>query len=123
MESGRGAHPAPGGRSYLGGMFPVAFDLPETAPPFVRQHERVKAALPVRLDDGGLGVTRDISASGAFFRTDRPLANGELVRFSVELADGGGRFTCEARVVRVEREEQAFGVATHFLDSRLELMR
>jgi hypothetical protein len=61
----------------------------------------------------GRGVTRDVSSSGIFFETDVAMATGVPLSFTLEYADtpcGPLRLQCEARVVRVERCGEKFGV-------------
>jgi hypothetical protein len=79
-----------------------------------RQAERSQVALPVQLEDG-VGVTRDVSAAGVFFETERVLAVGTAIRLSLllEHADPEGplRLHCQGHVVRVEPGPGKVGVA------------
>jgi PilZ domain len=71
-------------------------------------------ALALKLDSAE-GRTRDVSASGVFFTTQRPFSAGDPVRFALELehADPAGviQVTCEGEVVRVEPLPEVLGVA------------
>jgi len=77
-----------------------------------RKEERFDTELAVKLEDGGKGIARNVSASGVFFVTDVALEAGQPVRFSLEFLDfpsGPIEVNCSARVVRVE--EQGVGRA------------
>jgi PilZ domain-containing protein len=82
-----------------------------------RQARRYRLALPVELEHG-TGLTRDISASGVFFKTNSSFRLGETIRFSLvlEYADPSGplRLHCQGEIVRVERYEGTVGVAVRF---------
>jgi len=75
------------------------------------------------LQAGGDGVTRDISATGVFFKTQAAVSEGESIDFSIEFEDAGGKhkwtLACSARVIRVERGSDGFGVAAKITESRL----
>ncbi len=75
----------------------------------------MRAALPVDLGRAK-GVTRDVSASGAFFETDAHCKVGSPVRFAIQLATpwGPAHFDCRGTIVRVERHEGTVGVAVQF---------
>ena len=85
----------------------------------MRAGDRVRAALPVDLGSAK-GVTRDVSASGAFFETDAAYAVGSAVRFAIDLQTpwGPARFDCRGRIVRLERRDGTVGVAVRFSDSK-----
>jgi hypothetical protein len=65
-------------------------------------------ATPVRFP-GGSGVTRDLSATGFFFLTDRPFDVGQPVELSVTLSHADTErpteLTCRGRVCRIEQQE------------------
>jgi Tfp pilus assembly protein PilZ len=73
-----------------------------------REGERLKLALPVQLKNGA-GMTRDISTSGIFFETKSAHSIGDTIRLFLNFEDETRQ--CEARVVRVERRNDQFGVA------------
>ena len=79
-----------------------------------RDAERIKVQLPVRLEEG-TGITRDVSRSGVFFYTDRPVNPGMPLRFQLELryALPGEPMLldCRGQVVRVEEAADRTGVA------------
>ena len=70
--------------------------------------------VPVILE-GGVGTSRNISESGIFFVTDKPLVEGGDLRFSVKLnhvrPGKPVRLDCQGQVLRVERTGENFGVA------------
>jgi hypothetical protein len=97
----------------------------ETPPRSRRTEERVRASLRLTLPRGACGVTRDISASGVFFRTRQPLREGDPIEFSVLFEDEAqGRrwkLACHGWVVRIEPDESEPGVAARIFESKLEL--
>lgn len=79
-------------------------------------------ALPLKLGNGGQGITRDISASGLFFETDRAQRLGSLIDFEIEFDRLGGlmKFKAQGQIVRIEPMAEKTGAALRFLVSRLE---
>jgi hypothetical protein len=86
-----------------------------------RAEERVSTALPVRLQNGETGMTRNISASGIFYETAFPPAPDDPLAFSIEFQSGAGGLTlrCQGKVLRVERLGNRVGVAARILESKL----
>ena len=90
-----------------------------------RRHNRVNAELPVQLEDGGSGLTRDVSPSGIYFvGVGRP-KKGQPIRFTLEFAnpaDPSGKvlLACLGEVVRVEEAGGKYGVAVSITESRIE---
>ena len=87
-----------------------------------RQALRYSLELPVEVA-GACGRTRDFSASGVYFETDRAVTAGAPVRFSLLLGrvSPGGRplrLNCEGRVVRTESGKGRLGVAVAIADCR-----
>jgi len=86
-----------------------------------RQALRYSLELPVEVA-GTSGRTRDFSASGVFFETDRALTPGAPVRFSLLLGRVSPgrplRLDCEGRVVRTEPGKGRLGVAVAITDCR-----
>ena len=90
-----------------------------------RQNDRVSAMLPVHFDDGGVGVTRNLSPGGVYFIVDESVVAGKPVRFSLEFntdsAMGAELYLeCVGHVVRVEPVGDKMGVAVKLTESRLE---
>ena len=85
---------------------------------YQRSERRVRARLPVDLGRAQ-GVTRDVSASGAFFETDASYKVGSRVRFAIDLATpwGPARFDCRGKIVRLEKHDGTVGVAVQFTDA------
>ena len=78
-----------------------------------RKEERFETELIVRLEGGGEGVARNVSASGIYFVTDVGLKEGQPVRFSLDFQDlpsGPIEVNCNARVVRVEERGSSRGI-------------
>jgi hypothetical protein len=90
-------------------------------PSELRRDRRVDTALPVFLEST-TGVTRDMSASGAFFWTSGTYAPGESISFAVELKTAGGRmmWKCRGDVVRTELRDDTVGVAARITESTME---
>jgi hypothetical protein len=90
-----------------------------------RREKRIEATLAVHLEQGS-GVTRNVSASGVYFETDVPLAEGAPIHFSIDFSDSAGgpvRMKCEARIVRVERKNGKVGVGAAITAFKLERPR
>lgn len=92
-----------------------------------RQNDRVNAEVPVRLEDGTGGVTRNISPGGVYFVVDEKLSAGQSIRFSIEFTHPAGpadagvlHLDCVGSVVRVEEAHGKRGVAVKIVESRLE---
>lgn len=83
--------------------------------PHKRSAQRYQLEVPVVLDKG-TGVTRDISSSGIYLKTQESFAPGDCVRFTFVLefaiSDGPLHFDCEGRVLRVEKIGDEYGVAS-----------
>jgi hypothetical protein len=90
-----------------------------------RRHNRVKSEVPVELEDGTSGFTRDISPSGIFFVSPGRPQKGQAIRFTLEFvnpADPSGKMllACLGEVVRVEQSDGKTGVAVAITESRIE---
>jgi hypothetical protein len=87
-----------------------------------RSEERVSMHLPVNLQGGATGITRDLSASGIYFETDIEPIQASPLAFTVEFQSGDSGMTlrCQGQVLRVERLGARIGVAARILESRLE---
>jgi hypothetical protein len=93
------------------------------AVPDRRQAQRIAVELSVELENGK-GVTRDVSAAGVFFLTDLSFSIGKPIDLCLvlERVDPVGplRVRCQGRVVRVERCDDARGVAVAIASHNLE---
>ena len=90
-----------------------------------RQNDRVVAMLPVRFEEGGVGLTRNLSPGGVYFVVDESIVAGRSVRFSLEFNTGDSLaadlyLECVGEVVRVESVGSKLGVAVKLTESRLE---
>ena len=96
-----------------------------------RGEKRLSAAFPLNLGGGGIGLTRDLSASGIFFETDVINEPGSIVHFTLTFDGPGGGMTlnCEAQVLRVEPQSSGnaadesgkrIGIAAKIIDSKFE---
>jgi hypothetical protein len=87
-----------------------------------RQNERVSAVIPVRLEDGAEGVTRDLSPAGVYFVTAEKMRDGEPIRFTLEFDNPMGKLylDCAGQVVRIEDSNGRIGVAVKITESRLD---
>lgn len=86
-----------------------------------RREPRLAIGLPVELERGN-GWTRDVSASGVYFETDRSLSVGAPIEFSLVLAHAEPtvlRLQCVGRIVRMERQAGKVGVAATITASEL----
>lgn len=88
-----------------------------------RKAPRFRVALPVELLEG-TGITRDLSAGGVFFETDRSFALGEVIQFTLVLEYINPRqpvrLQCRGHVVRLERQGNTVGVAAAITAYRLD---
>ena len=86
-----------------------------------RIEPREQVTLSLQLIGGGNGVTRDISASGLYFETDRELQVGSLIDFEIELDTPGGpmKFKAQGQIVRIEPLGGRTGAGVKLLASRL----
>ena len=87
--------------------------------------DRVEAEVPVRLENGVTGVTRDMSAIGIYFVVGEDVQPGDVLQVSIEFNNPGDpkgilRLLCSVEVVRVEELEGKRGVAVKITESRLE---
>ena len=64
----------------------------------------------------GTGRTIDLSSNSVYFETAQPFAAGDDVPlvFPLETSGSGARVQCTARVVRVERRGEMFGIAATY---------
>jgi len=90
-----------------------------------RVRERFRVSLPVETE-GGPAVTRDVSVSGLYLVTDRPLAAGEQLQLAVTLPYKGCspqfRLDLRGRVVRVEDVKGAIGAGIALDDESASLL-
>jgi hypothetical protein len=88
-----------------------------------RKAERFQVTLRVELP-GGKGVTRDLSACGVLFETDRVFAPGEAIQFAIILKhvdpSRPTRLQCQGQVVRVERHGNSRRIAVAITAYRLD---
>jgi len=92
-----------------------------TQPGAGRRDARVDTPALVYLENGR-GVTRDMSASGAFFWTSGTYTPGEPINFAIELKTAGGKmmWKCKGDVVRAEPLGHMVGVAARIIESTME---
>lgn len=89
-----------------------------------RATPRFNAELPVTLD-GQLGVTRDISATGAYFEVNSSAVLGSTVTFDIYLKTPNGSpavLKCQGQIVRTELQGQRRGIAVTFSESALHML-
>jgi len=89
--------------------------------PEKRSDQRIDIVRSVFLANA-IGVTRDISASGAFFWIRGKYAPGDSISFSIELQRLVGESTlrCRGDVVRTEPRNSDVGVAVRFTKTAME---
>jgi hypothetical protein len=89
-----------------------------------RKDYRVRSALPVSVNKAS-GVTRDMSASGAYFWVSGTYAIGDSISFSIGLDPDKSRieWKCEGTVVRVEPRGNVIGVAVKITRTAVEPIR
>jgi hypothetical protein len=87
-----------------------------------RLSPREPLALPVVLEGGQSGVTRNISASGVLFEIDQAQQVDSVVDFEILLdtPEGPLRLVAHGKVVRIDTRDGRTRVAVTLIDSRLE---
>lgn len=90
-----------------------------------RKSERVISELPLSLEGGPSGITRNMSPSGVYFVVDGQPEESQEVRFTIDFASQPGsgsrlRLNCIGKVVRVEAAEGKWGVAVSITEASLE---
>jgi hypothetical protein len=87
---------------------------------YTRTDAREDAILPLRLHDGGIGVTRDVSTSGVYFVSDAEQAVGSEIDFTIDFETPSGplHLKCHGQVVRTEKRGSRIGHAVKILESR-----
>ena len=78
-----------------------------------RRDERFETESLLRLEGGGEGVVRNVSASGIYFVTDAALKEGQPVKFTLDFQNfpsGPIAVNCIARIVRVEERGSGKGI-------------
>jgi hypothetical protein len=90
-----------------------------------REHERIDATVPVRLEGGGEGKTLNISPQGLFFVTDESMAVGNSIRFTMEFTSHNLSYylDCVGEIVRMEEVQGKRGVGVRITSSKLERQR
>jgi PilZ domain len=80
-----------------------------------RREDRIPEILPVEvLNDGGKGVTRDLSSCGVYFETDKDYEVGSAITLTIDFeSDPRARISCVGTIVRVENRGPKVGVAVH----------
>jgi len=75
---------------------------------------RHRGATLIELKDG-IGITRDFSSTGIFFKTDKSFTKGQPIDFMIVLEnvdpDRLVRVKCRGEIVRIEESGQKIGVA------------
>lgn len=89
--------------------------------PHNRKDKRVDTPLLVYLENAR-GVTRDMSASGAYFWTSGDYAVGDPISFSVEIKTAGGKmmWKCRGNVTRTDPHDYMVGIAAKITESKME---
>ena len=67
-----------------------------------RTEVREGAALTLRLDDGGSGLTRDVSTSGVYFESDAEQTVGSEIDFTIDFDTPSGplHLKCHGEIPR-----------------------
>ena len=79
-----------------------------------RQAPRYAIAAPIAWRYGD-GLSENVSTSGIFFATPKPLVPGEPLRFSVMLPRQTTALVGDGIVVRVERRADGYGVGLRLI--------
>ena len=74
-----------------------------------RRAPRYRLIVQVKLEDGSVGKSLDMSTGGIFLETDQCYPLGALIRFSMVIHESVVQ--CRGSVVRAEPREGRFGIA------------
>ena len=87
-----------------------------------RKFDRVNADLPIRVDNGASGTTRNLSPTGLFFVLESGFEINQRITFTLDFDTPTGRLQLNgtAEVVRVEDAHGKTGVGARIVESRLE---
>ncbi|NJD35649.1 MAG: PilZ domain-containing protein [Betaproteobacteria bacterium] len=74
--------------------------------------KRIKARMPVHLESGGEGFTKDISVTGMYLVQDAKQEVGSHVKYTISLMTPAGEFrlSCEGEIVRVDADDNKVGL-------------
>ena len=86
-----------------------------------RKFDRVNADLPIRVDNGASGITRNLSPTGLFFVLESGFELNQRITFTLDFDTPTGRLQLNgtAEVVRVEDAHGKTGVGARIVESRL----
>jgi hypothetical protein len=86
-----------------------------------RCEERVRVALPVRLDNAS-GVTRDVSVNYICFEAEADYTPGNEISFTIEVGASTEKMLlkCKGTIVRTEMHDQKTSVAVKIIESIME---
>lgn len=79
-----------------------------------RSAERFPVVCTVEFEEGGVGVTHDLSSTGVFMTTNSALSIGMVLGFCILLQGGAVKLRCEGEVMRVSHDAISYGVAIQF---------
>jgi hypothetical protein len=87
-----------------------------------RKFDRVNASLPIKVDHGAAGTTRNLSPTGLYFVLDSGLEIKQTITFTLDFDTPTGRLQLNgtAEVVRVEDAHGKTGIGARIVESRLE---
>jgi hypothetical protein len=87
-----------------------------------RAAERFEMELPLRLDGGGEGTTRNLSVSGLSFVLAQPREVGAQIDVTIEYLLDGHHFPlrCEATVVRCEPGDAGYTIGARLAAALLD---
>ena len=87
-----------------------------------RKFDRVNANLPIKLDSGAAGTTRNLSPTGLYFVLEAGLEVSQHISFTLDFETPTGplQLNGTAQVVRVEDAHGKLGVGARIVESRLE---
>ena len=105
----------------------MAIEEPRVVVPLRRREEkrgaeRFEMELPVTVEGGPGGVTRDVSVSGLAFTSREPYVLGQRIELTVEYLLDGHNFPlrCDATVVRCEACAGGFTIGVRLATAFLE---
>ena len=88
-----------------------------------RAEDRINMALTFTMENGVVGLTRDVSASGIYFETDAKQAPGSTIKFILRFSTPSGEMAlrCQGEIVRIEPLGKRVGIAAKLVETKMEV--
>jgi len=90
-----------------------------------RKFDRVNANLPIKVDNGAAGTTRNLSPTGLYFVLEPGVEVSQNITFTLDFETPTGKLQLNgtAEVIRVEDAHGKTGIGARIIESKLERAR